>query len=69
MPGANVHFTESFNYQKANNFAMYVSEGAKVTFDKDMSANVVMYNRGEVVINDVAGPYANGVIYNQGTIT
>ena len=69
LPGANVHFTESFNYQKANNFAMYVSEGAKVTFDKDMSANVVMYNRGEVVINGVAGPYANGVIYNQGTIT
>ena len=34
-----------------------------------MSANVVMYNRGEVVINGVAGPYANGVIYNQGTIT
>ena len=69
LPGADVHFTESFNYQKANNFAMYVSEGAKVTFDKDMSANVVMYNRGEVVINGVAGPYANGVIYNQGTIT
>jgi hypothetical protein len=69
LPGANVHFTESFNYQKADNFAMYVSEGAKVTFDKDMSANVVMYNRGEVVINGVAGPYANGVIYNQGTIT
>lgn len=69
LPGADVHFTESFNYQKANNFAMYIAEGAKVTFDKDMSANVVMYNRGEVVVNGIAGPYANGVIYNQGTVT
>ena len=69
LPGADIHFTNDFNYQKANNFAMYIAKGAKVTFDKDMSANVVMYNRGEVVINDVAGPYANGVIYNQGTVT
>lgn len=69
LPGADVTFTSDFNYQKSDAFAMYVSAGAKVTFSGDMSANVRIYNRGEIVVNGVTGPYANGMFYNEGVIT
>ena len=68
LPDADVHFTATFNYQNATKPAMYVSAGAKVTFDADMSANVLIFNRGEVVVKGNCGPYASGVIYNQGTL-
>lgn len=71
IPGADVHFTNNFNYQKGANNAMYIAEGAKVTFDKDFSANVFVYNKGTVIVEGVTGPYDNGAIYNDngGTMT
>lgn len=71
IPGADVHFTNSFTYQKGANNAMYIAEGAKVTFDKDFSANVFVYNKGTVIVEGVTGPYDNGAIYNDngGTMT
>ena len=68
LPGANVHFTETFDYKLNNNHAMYVAQGATVTFDKKLSAGVKIYNQGTVIVKDLAGPYNNGVIYNQGTL-
>lgn len=68
IPGANIHFTTDFNYQKGSNKAMYVASGAKVTFDADMSSNVFIYNKGEIVVEGVCGPYADGAIYNDGGI-
>ena len=70
IPGADIHFTTTFNYQKAKNLAMYIAPGAKVTFDQDMSANVIVYNKGEFVVEGICGPYDKGAIYNDGgTIT
>lgn len=69
LPGADVHFVGTYNYNCASNHAMYVSAGAKVTFDQGMTANVHIYNRGEIVVKGVTGPYANGLIFNEGTIT
>ena len=69
LPGANVHFTEIFDYKLNNNHAMYVAKGATVTFDKNLSAGVKIYNQGTVIVKGLAGPYNNGVIYNQGTLT
>lgn len=69
LPGADVTFSKDYSYNNTNNHAMYVSSGAKVTFAGKMSSNVHIYNRGEIVVNDATGPYAQGVIYNEGTIT
>lgn len=69
MSGADLTFTTGFNYQKSDAFAMYIDANAKVTFLGEMSANVRIYNRGQVVVDGVTGPYDNGVIYNEGTIT
>lgn len=65
LPGADVTFTEDFSYSNPNNPAMYVSEGAKVTFAGAMSANVNIYNRGTIIVNGVTGPYHQGVIFNE----
>ena len=69
LTGADVTFVGDFNYQKGDAMAMFINSGAKVTFNGALSANVNLYNRGEVTVNGVTGPYADGVIYNQGTIT
>lgn len=68
--GADVHFVNNYAYNATTTHGMYVAEGAKVTFDKNLSANVTIYNKGEIVVEDICGPYANGAIYNDGgTIT
>lgn len=69
LPGADLTFVSSFNYQKPTGIAMYISGGAKVTFEGDMTSNIYMYNRGEVTVNGVTGPYADGLMYNEHIIT
>ena len=69
MSGADLTFTTDFNYQRGDAMAMYIDANAKVTFNGALSANVNIYNRGEVVVKGVTGPYANGVFFNEGTIT
>jgi hypothetical protein len=69
LPGANVHFTQTFSYKLAGNHAMYVAPGAIVTFDQNLSAGVIIYNQGTVIVEGMTGPYNNGGIYNQNILT
>lgn len=66
LPHANVTFKGNFDYQKGQAFAMYIDGTATVTFEGKLSANVILYNRGHVIVNGDTGPYADGGIYNDG---
>ncbi len=65
LPNADLTFTTDYAYN-APHHTMYVAEKANVTFNGKMSANIKIYNRGTITIKGEAGPYANGVIYNDG---
>jgi LruC domain-containing protein len=71
LPGANLTFKESaFTQKGAGIFAMYVAEGATVTFEKGLQSYMYLYNRGTVnVTGDCYKPgiYDGGVFYNEGT--
>ena len=71
LPGADLTITTYFDLNAADDFKMYVAEGAKVTFEVGLNCCMKLYNRGQVVVkgSNASGIYSNGVIYNQGTMT
>lgn len=75
LPGANLTFADNcfdLNAISDSNFKMYVANGAKVTFSSGLQSYMMLYNRGEIIVDGNSykpGIYGPGVFYNEGTFT